>query len=171
MSTSMLLLTVIALGILGGRFIYLSVTDWVCSTQLYEYKKAYLKAVLRQGGCSHMAGRPGRARLLIRARPRARPDVGWYDTSNPEELATKFAEAMVKVKKGFAGQAFALFEGFGYGMGGFCMAFYFAWDVALVTLAAVPLLIIPASIMMHIIENGAKTVTKAYGKAGGIAAG
>ena len=55
------------------------------------------------------------------------------------EAATKFAEAMVKVKKGFAGQAFALFEGFGYGMGGFCMAFYFAWDVALITLAAVPL--------------------------------
>ena len=58
----------IALGILGGRFIYLSVTDWVCSTQLYEYKKAYLKAVLRQGGCSHMARR-ARPRATVSVRP------------------------------------------------------------------------------------------------------
>ena len=77
-----------------------------------------------------------------------RQDVGWYDTSNPEELATKFAEAMVKVQKGLSSQSMQVFEGLGYGTGGLAMGFYFQPEVAAITLATVPLLILPASVIL-----------------------
>ena len=98
-----------------------------------------------------------------------RQDVGWYDTSNPEELATKFSEAMVKVQKGLSSSSFAMFEGFGYGTGGLAMGFYYQPEVAAITLATVPLLIVPFSVIFYIVENGQKIIAKAYGKAGGIA--
>jgi hypothetical protein len=44
------------------------------------------------------------------------------------------------------------------------MAFVYAPVVSGITLAAVPLLVIPASLMMYLMEHGAKIVNEAYGK-------
>ena len=46
------------------------------TSQKAAWKKAVIRAVLRQ-------------------------DVGWYDTSNPEQLSTTFAECMGTMQKGF----------------------------------------------------------------------
>ena len=66
----------IALGIFGGRFLYLSFTDWVCSNQLYAYKKAYLKAVLRQGGGCRRPNAPDTARNRRSARKKRPQPAG-----------------------------------------------------------------------------------------------
>ena len=134
----------IGVGMGLGKGLYIASVQYVCSSQMLKYKMAFLKAVLRQ-------------------------DVAWYDTSSPEELTTRFEEAMVKVQKGLSAPAFMFFEGLGYGLGSLVMAFVYEPVVAGITIAAVPLLIIPASLMMYLVEHGAKIVSSAYGKAGGIA--
>jgi len=129
-----------------GQFIAIAIVNTFTASQMVKYKQAYLKGVLRQ-------------------------DVGWYDTSNPEELSTQFAEAMVKMQKGFKAQTM-IFLGFGYGTGGLAVAFIPSLgnpEVAGVTVATVPLLIIAAVAMMYFVENGTKQVAKAYASAGGIA--
>ena len=90
--------------ILGGIGCFLFVADFIAvsgvtyitASTMVQYKRAYLKAVLRQ-------------------------DVGWYDVSHPEELTTQFAGAMVKVQKGFKSLPMC-FMGLGYGFGGLIIA-------------------------------------------------
>lgn len=142
LSTMLIIGTVIAI----GQWISVWIIYTVTAQQMFQYKAAYLKAVLRQ-------------------------DVSWYDTSHPEELSTRFAEAMVKVQKGFKSLPM-IFMGLGYGFGGMVFAFlpqYGHPAVAGVTVATVPLLVLAGSGMMYFVENAGKLVTKAYGNAGGVA--
>jgi ABC-type multidrug transport system fused ATPase/permease subunit len=134
----------VALGMGGGKLIYISIGQYVCASQVLKYRLEFLRAVLRQ-------------------------DVAWYDSSKPEELTTKFESSMVKVQKGLSSQAMMFWEGLGYGMGSLIMGFVYQPVVSGITLAAVPLLIGPAGVIMHIVEKGGEIVTKAYGQAGGIA--
>ena len=129
MDTMLLQFVYVGIGMGGGKLIYVACVQYVCSAQILKYKVQFLKAVLRQ-------------------------DVAWYDSSSPEELTTKFESSMVKVKKGLSASAFLLFEGLGYGLGSLILGFYYQWAVSLITFATVPLLIIPASYAMHIVEKG-----------------
>jgi ABC-type multidrug transport system fused ATPase/permease subunit len=138
--TNMLITFVyIGIGYGVGKGTYIASVQYVCSSQMLKYKVAFLKAVLRQ-------------------------DVTWYDSSSPEELTTKFETSMVKIQKGLSAPVFMFFEGMGYGLGSLIMAFVYAPVVSGITLAAVPLLVIPASLMMYLMEHGAKIVNEAYGK-------
>ena len=142
----LLTLVFIGCGIFVFHMIGTVCLELVAASQMLKYKRSYLKAVLRQ-------------------------DVGWYDISNPEELSTQFAEAMVKIQKGLKSIA-VLFMGLGYGFGGGILAFLPSvgnWEISLVTLGTVPILVIAASIMMYVVGNGAKLVAAAYGQAGGVA--
>jgi len=146
MNTVLLILIYIGVGMFICQAIAVIIIDTITARQMLKYRRAYLKAVLRQ-------------------------DVAWYDVSNPEELSTQFAEAMVKIQKAFKAQAM-LFVGIGYGGGGFILAFVPQLgnpEVAGVTLLSVPILICSAVAMMYLVEHGSKMITKAYGVAGGIA--
>jgi len=138
------------IGLGAGMFLGMWVSGWsidtVTARQVLRYKSAYLKAVLRQ-------------------------DVGWYDTSNPEELATCFAEAMVKVQGGFKSLPM-IFMGLGYGIGATVLAFlpqYGHPAVAGVTICTVPFLACAGMALMYIFTNGSKLVANAYANAGGTA--
>ena len=142
----LLILSYIGAALFVCDFISISSVNYVAASMMNKYKQAYLKAVLRQ-------------------------DVGWYDTSNPEELSTQFAEAMVKVQKGLKAQNM-LCIGLGMGGGSLVMAFLPTMgqpEVAGMTMATVPVLIIAASGMMYLVENGERLRAKSYGRAGGVA--
>ena len=129
-----------------ARVISIPCLEYVNSSLMRKYKQEYLKAVLRQ-------------------------DVSWYDISNPEELSTKFAEAIEVVRKGLKSQSM-LFEGLGYGCGALILAFTPGVgnpEVSAIAIGTVPLLVIPAVGAMHFVENGGKMLAKAYAKAGGTA--
>ena len=64
----LLIMVYIGAGMWVGRWISVACIEYITASQMERYKRAYLRAILRQ-------------------------DVGWYDTSNPEELSTIFAEA------------------------------------------------------------------------------
>ena len=143
----LLIMGYLGVAVFACDFVGISITNYVAASMMQKYKQAYLKAVLRQ-------------------------DVGWYDVSNPEELSTTFAEAMVKVQKGFKAQ-FMICIGLGMGFGSLVLAFLPSMgnaEVAGVTLATVPLLIVAGGVMMFFVGNGEKLREKSYSKAGGIAA-
>ena len=52
--------------------------------------------------------------------------------------------------------SFLVFEGLGYCLGGFIVAFYQQWEVALITLGTVPLLVVPAMVMLWSMTSGVK---------------
>ena len=136
----------VAFGMGTARVISIPCLEYVNSSLMRKYKQEYLKAVLRQ-------------------------DVSWYDISNPEELSTKFAEAIEVVRKGLKSQSM-LFEGLGYGCGALILAFTPGVgnpEVSAIAIGTVPLLVIPAVGAMHFVENGGKMLAKAYAKAGGTA--
>ena len=69
------------------------------------------------------------------------------------------------MQKGLAASTFIIFEGLGYGFGSVIVAFAYEARVAGVTMAAVPVLVIAASVCMYIAVEGAKIVNNAYGQA------
>ena len=143
----LLIMTYIGAALFVCDFVAISSVNYVAASQMQKYKQAYLKAVLRQ-------------------------DVGWYDVSNPEELSTTFAEAMVKVQKGLKAQNMICI-GLGMGLGSLVMAFLPSMgnpEVAGVTMATVPLLMVAGAVMMFFVGNGEKLREKSYARAGGIAA-
>ena len=75
MMETFLIMIYVGGGMFAGRWISVTLIEYITASQMQKYKREYLRAILRQ-------------------------DVAWYDTSNPEELSTVFAEAMVKVQKG-----------------------------------------------------------------------
>jgi ATP-binding cassette subfamily B (MDR/TAP) protein 1 len=76
---------------------------------------------------------------------------------------------MVKVQKCLGASTFLMFEGSGYGLTAFVMGFYYEPEVSGITLATLPLLVISFGVMAYIMDKGGKTVSAAYGKAGGTA--
>ena len=56
----------IGIGMFVGQWVCVAIVDTIAASQMLHYKRAYLKAVLRQ-------------------------DVAWYDTAHPEQLSTQFA--------------------------------------------------------------------------------
>eukprot|EP00239_Pterosperma_sp_CCMP1384_P007040 CAMPEP_0197854810 /NCGR_PEP_ID=MMETSP1438-20131217/25381_1 /TAXON_ID=1461541 /ORGANISM="Pterosperma sp., Strain CCMP1384" /LENGTH=266 /DNA_ID=CAMNT_0043469691 /DNA_START=157 /DNA_END=953 /DNA_ORIENTATION=+ len=144
MDEMLLTFAYIAVGIAAGKFFYVGIVSYVCSSQVLSYKVEFLKAVLRQ-------------------------EVAWYDASSPEALSTKFGDNIVKIQSGLSAQTFVFFEGFGYGFGSLIMAFVYDWRVAGITMLTIPLLAGPAYVAMDIVTNGSAVIKKAYETAGGVA--
>ena len=109
----------------GGAFV-LEGLDTYCievakHRQVAEWRKAYVKAILRQ-------------------------DVGWYDISNPQELAGKMGEAIVKIEKGLSVATSNIFLCCGQFVAGCVLGIYYKWDVALIALGVALITFVPAMI-------------------------
>jgi ATP-binding cassette subfamily B (MDR/TAP) protein 1 len=72
----------------AGTFVYWSSAEIVAARNVSAMKKAYVSAIVRQ-------------------------DVGWFDTSKPQELATRIGESITLIHKGTRGTALLIFEGVG----------------------------------------------------------
>ncbi|EOD08477.1 putative ABC transporter [Emiliania huxleyi CCMP1516] len=106
----------IASGIVYGvtTAFYTALAELSKARQIAATKKAYLGAILRQ-------------------------DVGWYDTSKPEELATRFGEEMRAIEEGISFKTPMMLDA-AVTMGAcWLLGLYFSWDLSLVIFAACPL--------------------------------
>ena len=111
--------------------------------QVARWKKAYLKAVLRQ-------------------------EVGWYDVSKPQELAAQMAEAIVHIEKVLGAGCWNSVMTLGMMAGGIVLALVYAWDIGLIALAVALGTLVPASVVLFN-EVGERTekLGAAYAGAGG----
>ena len=128
----------------AGTFVYWSAAEIVSARNVSALKKAYVTAIVRQ-------------------------DVGWFDISKPQELATRIGESITLIHKGTRGTALLIFEGVGMLVTGLILAFMYEWRVALVVLAVSPLIGVCGWLMAFSMNAMSHAVQEAYGKAGGIA--
>lgn len=108
------------------------------------WRKTYLTAILRQ-------------------------DVSWFDTNNPGELSSKIAESTQLIEEGIGSKLSLGSRMFMQGVVGMALAFYYAWDMALVLMAISPVAIFGAWFFSHSATTASGEMSKAYSKAGGTA--
>ena len=112
--------------------------------QKAEWKKRVIKSILRQ-------------------------DIGWFDVSHPEELASKMSEGITRVYKAVDSPSYMVFQGIGMGLGGFVFGFIKDWYVAICTFAVVPLLVVFFGLFLCTLWRSSKVTAAAYNGANGLA--
>ena len=108
------------------------------------WRKTYLSAILRQ-------------------------DIGWFDTNNPGELSSKIAESTQLIEEGIGSKLSLGSRMLMQGLFGLGVAFYYAWDMALVLMAISPVATFGAWFFSHSATTASAETAKAYAKAGGTA--
>jgi len=108
------------------------------------WRKTYLTAILRQ-------------------------DIGWFDVNNPGELSSKIAESTQLIEEGIGSKLGLGSRMLMQGLVGLAIAFYYAWDMALVLMAISPVAVFGAWFFSHSSTTAAGAMSDAYAKAGGTA--
>ena len=80
-----------------GRALSYTIGEYTCQAQVARYKRAFLKAVLRQDVAWCGGARREDAPALALATP-SRREVR-YESARPEELSARIADGMAKVEK------------------------------------------------------------------------
>ena len=83
--------------LLVGRALSYTIGEYTCQAQVARYKRAFLKAVLRQDVAWCGGARREDAPALALATP-SRREVR-YESARPEELSARIADGMAKVEK------------------------------------------------------------------------
>eukprot|EP00854_Cymbomonas_tetramitiformis_P004824 gene4824-5892_t len=109
--------------------------------QAAMWRKHYFKAILRQ-------------------------DIGWYDTSNSNELPSKISETTHTVEEGVSSKLGEGVRFFFQGFGGLVTSLVFMWDLGLIMLCASPLPMFGAWLLQNTLKTSAQTVQDAYNEAG-----
>ena len=118
-------MTYIGLGLMVSNTIGNYFVDVSKQRQLAQWRKGYLKAIMRQ-------------------------DVGWYDVNKPQELSSRMGESLVHIEKGLGGTTFQGFVSIAMGVTGLTIAFAYMWDLALVIMALSPVLVFSMGLMVSV---------------------
>ena len=126
------------------KYAQIVLIDRAKETQMGRYRIAYLKAILRQ-------------------------DVAWYDTHDPQKLASIMGASMVHVESGLSSSTWVLVEALSRFLGSIILGLEREWTVALVAMAGGPFCIYALVSMVKLIKSTTLAVTKAQSEAGGLA--
>ena len=134
----------IAVGLFVSFFTFFSAGNLTASRQKHKWNVAALQAILRQ-------------------------DVGWFDVSNPQELASKVTVSVEQIYKGLEGPTYMLFQAVGQTAGGIAFGFFFDVQVTAVMCAMFPVVAVALITLVLVMNNSALRKIKAYSGADGIA--
>ena len=126
-------------GIGLGMFFGCWPTGIVAANQKAAWKKATVKQILRQ-------------------------DVGWYDVSEPAQLATKMADGVTTIFKALDVQSLMAIQGAGMACGGFTIGFFKSWKVATVVICVVPFILGLVGCFFVVLVCGNKIRAKTYAR-------
>ena len=112
--------------------------------QKREWQKAVIQSILRQ-------------------------NVGWYDTSNPEQLTSKIGSQVELVFKGLEGPVYNIFVALGAAVTGVVGGVTKDWKITLVLLSVCPAIVLSVAALATVLSTSTKKQNRAYGKAGGLA--
>jgi ABC-type multidrug transport system fused ATPase/permease subunit len=118
-------------------FKYLAVVliDGAKETQMARFRTAYLQAVLRQ-------------------------DIAWFDTSNPQQLASVMGDSMVHIESGLSSQTWVLVEALFRFLASIVLGLQREWSVALVAITGGPFCIYALVSMVRTIKASSSAVSK-----------
>eukprot|EP00962_Isochrysis_galbana_P054222 scaffold25750_cov146-Isochrysis_galbana.AAC.1 len=129
---------------IGCTAAYAGLADVSKTRQMAEYKKRYVRAILRQ-------------------------DVGWYDMSRPHELASRFGEAMLAIEEGVSFKGMMVLEACYTLVFCYALGVHFGWDVCAVVFAASPLACLAGAAAILIALSAGARIADAYAAAGAVA--
>lgn len=96
-------------------------------------------------------------------------DVSWYDTNQTGDFASRMSEDLCKFEDGIGEKVPIFLQNFFVLVTAVLIAFVRGWELALVSLVAIPATIIPFSIMNKLNAKYAKNEMQAYADAGAVA--
>jgi ATP-binding cassette subfamily B (MDR/TAP) protein 1 len=138
------------------KMLFLAVGSFVCGwageatwkvtglRQSAMWRKTYLTAILRQ-------------------------DITWFDVNNPGQLSSKIAENTQLIEQGMGAKLGLGSRMLIQGLSGLAIAFYYAWDMALVLLALAPVPMFGAWFFSYSATTASGEMSAAYSKAGSTA--
>ncbi|KAJ1623399.1 P-loop containing nucleoside triphosphate hydrolase protein [Pavlovales sp. CCMP2436] len=113
--------------------------------QVAEYRRAYLRAILRQ-------------------------DVGWHDARATSGLASAFAESTSVVQAGIGTKLSEGLRFLGQGIGGLFVSFYFSWQIALLMVAFSPIMMGSSALLVTVVTSTTRRISEAFASAGAVCA-
>uniref|UniRef100_A0A1I7VMP2 ABC transporter family protein n=1 Tax=Loa loa TaxID=7209 RepID=A0A1I7VMP2_LOALO len=136
----------------------ISMTCWhtVCERQIYQIRKRYFAAVLRQ-------------------------NMSWFDTHPSGELITRMSEYVLqmflkldlsgidRIKDGIGDKVGILFSYGAAFVGGLVVAFICSWQMTLIMMVFMPILTALTAFLTRFVSNSTREELHAYEKAGAIA--
>jgi ATP-binding cassette subfamily B (MDR/TAP) protein 1 len=137
-------------------YVYIGLGAWVASYFSYafwmmtgerlaiRYRINYFKALLRQ-------------------------EIGWYDTLNPNELATRVSDECTYIQNGIGEKVATFIFSISQVLAGLLIGFVKGWQLALVLVGVLPLFSICGTITVKAIQGSVKISSQAYAEAGALA--
>ena len=142
--TMVMSLIYVGTGLLIARAISEACLKYSRERQILRLKQAYVRAIVRQ-------------------------DIGWYDTSRPEELSTRIGESVSTVTAGLASPLAEPMEAVTALTFGWILAFSKNWAVALVILGIAPMLFMSIAVLLKTTKGAVQKIQDAYAEAGSLA--
>lgn len=96
-------------------------------------------------------------------------DIGWFDTVGASELPTYINDLSGKVQEGVTRKVGDLIQHTFQFLIGFVAAFYLCWKLAIVIIAAFPLVAAAGTFMIRAVSSSQNETSDQYAKAGGLA--
>lgn len=140
----------------GLRFLYVGIGSFVVQLLTYccwtitgarqsqRYQEEYFKAMLRQ-------------------------QISFFDTSNPNEFASKMSSEISQIEKGIGEKVSQLSSIVSLVATGFAIGYSAGWELSTLLIATTPILMIAAAIFMRGIRKVAIESVQVYSKSGGTA--
>mgnify|MGYP000879381875 CR=1 FL=1 len=119
---------------------------WVITgaRQTKRYRDEYFKAMLRQ-------------------------PISYFDTSNPNEFASRMASETDLIEKGLSEKMTEIFSGLASIVSGFAVGYAKGWELSTVLLATIPVLGVTATLFAIAMEKESTQSVEVYSKSGGSA--
>ncbi|XP_046390850.1 ATP-dependent translocase ABCB1-like [Ischnura elegans] len=125
---------------------YISVTtfNYAAQRQIFHIRRKFLEAALRQ-------------------------DIGWYDTHQTGDFASRMTEDLSKIEEGLGEKVVMFFHFQVAFIGSIILALVKGWELALICLISFPVTLISVGVTSRIASVLSRKEVEAYGKAGSIA--
>ncbi|KAI8806224.1 P-loop containing nucleoside triphosphate hydrolase protein [Cladochytrium replicatum] len=125
---------------------YFSQMLWIITgeNQTRVIRETYVKAILRQ-------------------------DLGWFDSANDGSLTTRLAQDTQLIQEGISEKFGIMLQSISQFVAGFTIAFVYGWKLALVLLAALPIMGIVGTVMVRLITRFVRKGQDSYADAGAVA--
>eukprot|EP00118_Oscarella_pearsei_P021466 m.241042 g.241042 ORF g.241042 m.241042 type:complete len:1331 (+) comp40199_c0_seq19:2286-6278(+) len=144
METVAIRFAIIGFGVWITMYIYVAFLSIAAQRQTRRMREAFFRAIMRQ-------------------------EIGWFDTSDTGELATRMADDLDKVFAGIGDKIGILIQWLTTFFGGLLVGFISEWRLALLILGFTPLLAIVAGAISKLIVSYTTREQKAYAQAGSVA--
>ncbi|KAI9561748.1 ABC protein [Daphnia sinensis] len=126
------------------NFIFITCLNISAENQIYRLRSCVVKSILAQ-------------------------EISWHDTRTTDGMAVRISEDLTKIQDGI-GEKVGLFISYSsIAVSCLITAFYFGWELALITLVALPVLTVTAGILAKIQSTLTAKETEAYASAGSLA--